>query len=158
MGSLVLELFSAIMIPLIILAASVAYVQGACQLPGDAKCFSATAPVGFTGDACCSGSKCLPWVESGATFTGTEDWYRQFSDPLPLNGLCGNKQGQCDTSQGLNCVSGKCSAEPTTTTTTVTTTTTTTVTTTTTTSTTTTTVTTTSTTTTTTTTVTTTST
>merc|ERR1711931_462407 len=120
MGSLVLELFSAIMIPLIILAASVAYVQGACQLPGDAKCFSATAPIGFVGDSCCTGGKCLPWTEEGATFTGTEDWYCQFSDPLPVNGLCGNKQGSCDT--GLNCISGVCSAASTTTTTSTTTT------------------------------------
>merc|ERR1719250_88855 len=113
------------MVLYIILATwAVAYVQGQCQLPGDAKCFSASPPIGFTGSACCTGSKCLPWVESGAVVTGAEDWYCQFSDPLPENGLCGNKQGTC--ASGLNCVGGKCSAGTTTTTTSTTTTTTTT--------------------------------
>merc|ERR1712168_1669259 len=117
----VLQLFSINMVHYIILTTTlVTLVQGQCQLPGDAKCFSASAPIGFTGDACCSGSKCLPWIESGATATGTEDWYCQFSDPLPENALCGSKQGTC--ASGLSCVSGTCSAATTTTTTSTTTT------------------------------------
>ena len=65
------------------------YQEGACQFPGDAKCFSASsAPIGFTGSACCEGSKCLPWVEPGANLTGSEDWYCQYSDPLPDNAQC----------------------------------------------------------------------
>merc|ERR1712123_567228 len=99
-------------------------VKGACQLPGDAKCFSASAPIGFTGDSCCTGTKCQPWLAAGATLTGAEYWYCQYADPLPVNGLCGNKQGQCDTAAGLSCVGGVCSAATTTTTTTPTTTTT----------------------------------
>merc|ERR1719481_1989597 len=78
----------------------------ACQLPGDSKCFSATAPIGFTGGSCCDGSKCLPWIEAGANFTGSEDWYCQYSDPLPDTAQCGKKQGQCST--GLSCVGGVC--------------------------------------------------
>merc|ERR1711970_331188 len=119
-SSLTFLIISTMVFYLLLTACAVAYVQGACQLPGDAKCFSGTAPIGFVGDACCSGSKCLPWTEAGATFTGTEDWYCQFSDPLPVNALCGSKQGSCAT--GLNCVSGVCSAATTTTTTSTTTT------------------------------------
>merc|ERR1712106_220228 len=103
---------------------AVVYVKGACQLPGDTKCFSASAPIGFTGDSCCTGTKCQPWLAAGATLTGAEDWYCQYADPLPVNGLCGTKQGQCDTAAGLSCVGGVCSAATTTTTTTPTTTTT----------------------------------
>ena len=67
---------------------SLAKYAGACQLPGDAKCFSVSTPVGFTGNACCSGYKCLPWVEAGSTQVGSEDWYCQQPRPLTENSLC----------------------------------------------------------------------
>merc|ERR1719369_2147936 len=93
---------------LLILLATCGYVQGSCQLPGNAKCFSASAPIGFTGDACCTGAKCLPWVEEGATLTGSEDWYCQDHSPLQEHSLCDSKQGHCDA--GLSCVGGVCYA------------------------------------------------
>merc|ERR1712126_759450 len=90
-------------------------VSGQCQIPGDSKCFNGVStPIGPTGDPCCTGSLCKPWLEAGQSLSNPVDWYCQWSDPIPVNGLCGNKQGTC--ADGLNCVDGKCSDQATTTT------------------------------------------
>merc|ERR1711872_729742 len=108
----------------IVVAFFIANASGACQIPGDSKCFSAFTPIGPVGDACCTGSSCRPYLQEGETLTNPVDWYCQWTDPIPVNGLCGNKQGLCDSSAGLTCVDGKCTAAPATTTTSTSTTTT----------------------------------
>merc|ERR1719341_1157630 len=102
-------------------AATTTTTVNGCQLPGDAMCFSASNPIGPTGDACCNGALCQPWLADGETLTVPVDWFCQYADPIPVNGLCGNKQGKCDSAAGLSCVEGVCATATTTTTTTTTT-------------------------------------
>jgi len=92
---------------------AVAYVKGQCQQPGDAKCYSISAPVGPVGSGCCTGAQCQPWLAPGETFTKPVDWYCQYIEPIALNGACDTKKGKCAT--GLNCIGGVCSDQPTTT-------------------------------------------
>merc|ERR1712106_635181 len=91
---------------------AVAHVKGQCQQPGNAKCYSISAPVGPVG-SCCSGAQCQPGLAPGETFTKPVDWYCQYIEPIALNGACDYKQGKCAT--GLNCIDGDCSDQATTT-------------------------------------------
>merc|ERR1712121_93490 len=63
-------------------------------------------PIGPTGDPCCTGSSCKPYLEAGQTLDIPVDWYCQWTDPIPYGGICGNKEGSC--ADGTACVDGKC--------------------------------------------------
>merc|ERR1712128_415138 len=114
MGSSVLNSHLTIMFFIFGLVATftVAYVKGQCQQPGNAKCYSISAPVGPVG-SCCSGAQCQPGLAPGETFTKPVDWYCQYIEPIALNGACDTKKGKRAT--GLNCIGGVCSDQPTTT-------------------------------------------
>merc|ERR1712119_129299 len=114
MGSSVLNSHLTIMFFIFGLVATfaVAYVKGQCQQPGNAKCYSISAPVGPVG-SCCSGAQCQPGLAPGETFTKPVDWYCQYIEPIALNGACDSFKGKCAT--GLNCIAGVCSDQPTTT-------------------------------------------
>merc|ERR1711892_381941 len=114
MGSSVLNSHLTIMFFIFGLVATftVAYVKGQCQQPGNAKCYSISAPVGPVG-SCCSGAQCQPGLAPGETFTKPVDWYCQYIEPIALNGACDSFKGKCAT--GLNCIAGVCSDQATTT-------------------------------------------
>merc|ERR1712106_834897 len=90
---------------------NVANVKGQCQQPGDAKCYSISAPAGPVGSGCCTGAQCQPWLAPGETFIKPVDWCCQYIEPIALNGACDTKKGKCAT--GLNCIGGVCSDQPT---------------------------------------------
>merc|ERR1739838_1228373 len=115
MGSSVLNSHLTIMFSIFGLVATFAAstTEATCQQPGDAKCYSISAPVGKVGLVCCSGAQCQPWLEPGETYTKPVDWYCQYIEPIALNGACDYKQGKCAT--GLNCIDGACSDQATTT-------------------------------------------
>merc|ERR1712123_484579 len=114
MGSSVLNSNLTMMLSIFGLVATftVAYVKGQCQQPGNAKCYSISAPVGPVG-SCCSGAQCQPGLAPGETFTKPVDWYCQYIEPIALNGACDSFKGKCAT--GLNCIAGVCSDQATTT-------------------------------------------
>merc|ERR1712106_988099 len=114
MGSSVLNSHLTIMFSIYGLLATfaVAHVKGQCQQPGNAKCYSISAPVGPVG-SCCSGAQCQPGLAPGETFTKPVDWYCQYIEPIALNGACDSFKGKCAT--GLNCIAGICSDQATTT-------------------------------------------
>merc|ERR1711892_1493519 len=114
MGSSVLNSHLTIMFFIFGLVATltVAHVKGQCQQPGNAKCYSISAPVGPVG-SCCSGAQCQPGLAPGETFTKPVDWYCQYIEPIALNGACDSFKGKCAT--GLNCIAGVCSDQATTT-------------------------------------------
>merc|ERR1711892_1058616 len=114
MGSSVLNSNLTIMFFIFGLVATfaVAYVKGQCQQPGNAKCYSISAPVGPVG-SCCSGAQCQPGLAPGETFTKPVDWYCRYIEPIALNGACDSFKGKCAT--GLNCIAGVCSDQATTT-------------------------------------------
>jgi len=114
MGSSVLNSHLTIMFSIFGLVATfaVAHVKGQCQQPGNAKCYSISAPVGPVG-SCCSGAQCQPGLAPGETFTKPVDWYCQYIEPIALNGACDSFKGKCAT--GLNCIAGVCSDQATTT-------------------------------------------
>merc|ERR1711872_994316 len=75
---------------------------GPCQVPGNAMCWNKNTGQ-ITGDPCCDGSECLPWLgKSGVAGSS----YCQFRDCLPAGALCNERKGVCCT--GLTCTSGKC--------------------------------------------------
>merc|ERR1712123_304103 len=108
MGSSVLNSNLTMMLSIFGLVATftVAHVKGQCQQPGNAKCYSISAPVGPVG-SCCSGAQCQPGLAPGETFTKPVDWYCQYIEPIALNGACDSFKGKCAT--GLNCIAGVCS-------------------------------------------------
>merc|ERR1712128_159904 len=107
MGSSVLNSHLTIMFFIFGLVATftVAYVKGQCQQPGNAKCYSISAPVGPVG-SCCSGAQCQPGLAPGETFTKPVDWYCQYIEPIALNGACDSFKGKCAT--GINCSINNC--------------------------------------------------
>merc|ERR1712198_81373 len=75
---------------------------GPCQVPGNAMCWNKNTGQ-ITGDPCCDGSECLPWLgKSGVAGSS----YCQFRDCLTAGALCNERKGVCCT--GLTCTSGKC--------------------------------------------------
>merc|ERR1712183_593864 len=74
----------------------------ACQAPGNAKCWDKSTSQ-LTGDPCCDGSECLPWLGSSGVAGHS---YCQFRDCIASGGSCNARKGTCCT--GTACTSGTC--------------------------------------------------
>merc|ERR1711892_457767 len=74
----------------------------ACQIPGNAMCWNKNTG-SITGDACCEGSECLPWLGSSGVAGSS---YCQYRDCLPAGGSCNARKGTCCT--GTSCTAGVC--------------------------------------------------
>merc|ERR1712123_2966 len=81
---------------------TVATTAAACQIPGNAMCWNKNTG-SITGDACCEGSECLPWLGSSGVAGSS---YCQYRDCLPAGGSCNARKGTCCT--GTSCTAGVC--------------------------------------------------